>query len=587
MNARVKTLSAVYLLLVCLPVAAQPDILSAVPGDAYGFAATKNLQGSYDKIMAFAQAMGIPASDENQLLTIHEHLGQVDLNGPAAVILLDPEEFPEEPVALLFSAADAVAVVDSLKSETAESLPSGVVKGADGYLAVKNGLVVFAPGPKQVIAVLAGQTSLETMPAVNAAFEQGQIVLAGDVQRARPWITQKLNVAKTKMTDQMAEAPMAQMTIAADIFSWEIDLAQSLIKQTDKLMLTLDLTADRAVLTKQVLFEADSPAAEFMNSQIGQSAPTYNALPAGPFLMAAGANVATEQVQSLTRSILEQLMNLPSFKEKVSAEQVQRMIDDSVAVNSQVSGFALTANLGNPMTGMINMVARSDVLDAATQKELSRRMYESQGAAVYAGAWGMPMEYVYTSAAEAYSDVQIDTVKMQINPPAEGAEPDPMMAQQMQMMAVIYGPDMTFRVAAPTDKQMLFTVGGGSELMERAINVAQGNGSDLADQPKLKQAAASLPANRFAEAHLDIGQVMPMIMMLAMAGGGGQPGAMPPGSSMQSPPISLSCSADTHTFRTDVVVPSATIKSLVEAIGPMMFQGGMGPGGSEPPGEEF
>ena len=79
MNARVKTLSAVYLLLVCLPVAAQPDILSAVPGDAYGFAATKNLQGSYDKIMAFAQAMGIPASDENQLLTIHEHLGQVDL----------------------------------------------------------------------------------------------------------------------------------------------------------------------------------------------------------------------------------------------------------------------------------------------------------------------------------------------------------------------------------------------------------------------------------------------------------------------------------------------------------------------------
>ena len=394
MNARVKTLSAVYLLLVCLPVAAQPDILSAVPGDAYGFAATKNLQGSYDKIMAFAQAMGIPASDENQLLTIHEHLGQVDLNGPAAVILLDPEEFPEEPVALLFSAADAVAVVDSLKSETAESLPSGVVKGADGYLAVKNGLVVFAPGPKQVIAVLAGQTSLETMPAVNAAFEQGQIVLAGDVQRARPWITQKLNVAKTKMTDQMAEAPMAQMTIAADIFSWEIDLAQSLIKQTDKLMLTLDLTADRAVLTKQVLFEADSPAAEFMNSQIGQSAPTYNALPAGPFLMAAGANVATEQVQSLTRSILEQLMNLPSFKEKVSAEQVQRMIDDSVAVNSQVSGFALTANLGNPMTGMINMVARSDVLDAATQKELSRRMYESQGAAVYAGAWGMPMEYV-------------------------------------------------------------------------------------------------------------------------------------------------------------------------------------------------
>ena len=87
-------------------------------------------------------------------------------------------------------------------------------------------------------------------------------------------------------------------------------------------------------------------------------------------------------------------------------------------------------------------------------------------------AWGMPVQYVQTPAAETYSGVDVDTIKMQMTPPAEGTEADPMMAQQMQMMAMMYGPDMTFRVAAPTGKQVLFTMGGGAELMERAINVA-------------------------------------------------------------------------------------------------------------------
>ena len=588
MRSRVTSLAVVCLLSISLTAAAQQDIFSAVPADAYGFVATKSLQGSYDKIMTFAQAMGLPAPTENQLLAIQEHVGDIDLNGPAAIILLNPQKFSGEPIALLFSAADAESVLESYSTQAEGSdieLPAGVAKGDDGYLAVKNGFVVFAPKLEQVAAVLASQASLETMPAVKAAFDKGQIVLAGDLQQAGPWITQMLDIAKTQMAAQMDATPMPQSSMDPamlnDLLSWEIGLVQAFIKQTDKLAVALDVTADHAVLTKHVLFQADSSAAALMNAQIGQTVPAYNALPGGPFLLAGGVNMATGEFQSLTENILNELMSLPSLRGKFSDEQMQQHLDAAMAANAMISGGAFTLNIGNPMTGMLNVVANYDVSDAPTYRKLYQKMSEIQNPMMQ--AFGLPMSFVCSSAAETCSGVEVDTIKMQITPPAEGAEPNPMLAQQMQMMAMMYGPDMTFRMSAPTDKQVLFTMGGGSELMERAILVAQGHGSALSDEAKIKQAAAILPADRFAEAHLDLSQVMPMIMMLAMAGGAGQSAGMPTGA-IEAPPVSFSCSAEMNTFRSDMVLHSATIKSLVETLAPMMQQR-MGPGG--PPDEEF
>ena len=151
----------------------------------------------------------------------------------------------------------------------------------------------------------------------------------------------------------------------------------------------------------------------------------------------------------------------------------------------------------------------------------------------------------------------------------------------MKMMTLMYGPDMTFRLAAPNDKQVLFVM-GGSGRMERAINVAQGNGSVLADDPKIIQAAAKLPANRFAEAHLDLGQVLPMVATFT-----GMPAT---GQIPQAPPISFSASAEDNTLRVDLVVPSETIRTLVQtfmAIQMQMMQQRGGPGGQAEPSEDF
>ena len=581
MRTRVTSLAVVCLLFISLPAVGQPDIFSAVPGDAYGFVATKSLQGSYDKIMAFARAMGVPVPPDNKLLAIQEHVGEIDLNGPAAIILLDPQKYSGEPIALLLSAADdAQTILESHKAETEPSddeLPAGVVRGADGYLGVKNGFVVFAPKAEQAAAVLASQRSLETMPAVRAAFDKGQIVLAGDLKRAAPMIMQFLQMAQAQMASQMDTAPVPNAAMAKDMFSLYLDLAQALIVQTDKLTVAVDVNADRAVVTKHVLFEADSPAAGFMNAQMSQAVPSYNALPGGPFLMAGGFNVVPEGYQALASNIMMKLISLPSFEGKLSEAQVQQMVTDSAAASGMLSGGAFTLNIGNPMTGMFNIIFRGDVSDVPAYKKLVQKIYESEANSIYFQASGMPADYIYNSAAETVSGVDVDTIKIQMS---EEAAADPMMAQQMQMMAMMYGPDMTFRMAAPSKKQLLFTMGGGAELMERAINVAQGHGSMLANGEAIKQAGTNLPAKRFAEFHLDLNQLVPMMMMFAM----GQPGAAPTGATA-APPVSFSCSAEANTLRADMVLHSATVKSLIEAMGPMMRQQ-MGPG-AEPPDEEF
>ncbi len=570
MKFTLTSLAVLCLLSVCVPAAGQSDILSAIPADAYGFVATNDLQASYDNVMLFAKAIGAPVPEDNKLLPIQNNIGEIDLNGPAAIILLDPQKFSEPPVALLFSAADAKAVFRTHQAkapDTDEELPLGVVKVANGYVAVKNGFVVFAPKADHAVAVLAGQEPHQIMPAAKEAFDKGQIVLAGDLQAAAPFMIQTLNMVQAQMNAQMAAgaAQMPQIATFVEMVSVYMDVAQSLVGQSDKLTVTLNINAEQAVLTKRILFRPDSPAAVFLNAHVGLPAPSYNTLPGGPFFMAAGASVVPENMKSLGDSFLERFANLPSFKEKFSAEQLQQMTTDANASAALISGIAFTFNFGSPMTGMLNMVARCDVSDVALYKELSKK--ETTTDAMWTKAFGTPLDFIYTSAAENYSGVDIDTYKMQITTPEPGTQTNPILAQQMQVLPMMYGPDMTFRLAAPNEKQVLFVMGGAGR-MERAINVAQGNGSVLADDPRIIQATAKLPANRFAEAHLDLVQVAPMIGMLsAMAGAGGMPAAAP-SQAPDAPLISFSASAENNTLQVDLVVPSKTISTLITSFMP-------------------
>ena len=583
------------------------DIFSAIPGDAYGFVAVKNPQIFGANYMAFLRAVCPPSVFDSvaddldawtailEVLDVDIRVGPIDRNGPSGVVLLDPQKFGDYWGAVLFRASDPQAILRTHKAKAQDSdvdLPAGVVKVERGtFLGAKDGFIVFASGPEAVAAVINSETSFEIMPSAREAFDKGQIVFGADLQQAGPFMLQALNMARDRMTAQMGPAiEIPEMATLVDIFSWEIAIAQALIEQSDKLTVALDMNGDRAVLTKRVLFKDDSSVATFMNAQMGQEPPSYAALPGGPFLLAAGSNLVPQNKQVLTDFLVGGLMNLPGVKKGFSDEQIQQMLADCKAKNALLSGMAVTLNLGSPMTGMINMVSRYDVSDSALLKELSKKESSAGGSAsMWIKLFDAPLKFVYTSAAENYSGVDIDTIKMEITGPEAGVVDDPMMVRQMQpTMAMMYGPDMTFRLAAPNEKQVLFVI-GGSGRMERAINVAQGNGSVLADDARITQAVANLPADRFAEAHLDLSQLMPMMMMIwmmrsTMTGDGGM-GAVPPAQPGDTPLISFSVSAEKNILRADMVVPTEAIKPLFEMFMHTSIRVPI-EGGGHPPGFE-
>lgn len=338
--------------------------------------------------------------------------------------------------------------------------------------------------------------------------------------------------------------------------------------------MSLDANGERAVLVKRAQFKEGSAAESFVKGQSSVPMPSLAGLPAGSFLVAGALNVDPKSLETISNAMMDLVMSMPTVKEGLSEANMAEMTAETKAANALMSGYGFTVGIGSPMSGLINAVARYDVSDSKEWMGHGKKLYEGSSAEAVAKSSGMPVKYMYTSGAEEYGGVQIDTVKMELNAPAEADEMteqeqmQAMMAQQM--MGMMLGPEMMVRMATPSKDQVLLTMGGGAENMERAINVVKGRGTALADMESVKLAGQSLPANRFAEAHLDLTQLMPMMMMFMGGMGGGE---MPSGPEGGAVPISMSASTEADTLRADLVVPTASVKALIE----MAMQMGGGP----------
>ena len=457
----------------------QAGILSAVPGDAVGFAAVKNPQEIVDRFKALMPALeelGEPLEDP--LGPIRELLGDVDLAGPAAVVTLDLEDFDEEepPVAFLVSAADAEAVVASHKETASEGetdLPEGVVRvsakkeaGRDLYLAVKDDFVAVAFRPELAARVSNSQGAFEVLPEVRQAYGKNKIVALADLQRMRPWLIEKLNEARSEglaeidEEDKQSKASNSEKAIERDLGLLLLEIVKSQVKQLDKLVYMLEV-GERGILYSQRLrFEAGSSAARFINDNLGKGEPSYESIPAGTFLLA-GAKIAPEQLDVLVDGIERRAAHYPSLRKELN-QGTSKLISDIKSTYRQFSGMAFTAGMGSPSAEMVNFVGRFDVVDANKFKAQIKDMCQGRLAEKLVESSGLAL--VYTDAAENYAGVDIDTIRVEVSG-SEVTESEADAAEigrkVMGALPMVIGPDMSIRIAAPTDDQALIIIGGG------------------------------------------------------------------------------------------------------------------------------
>ena len=132
----------------------------------------------------------------------------------------------------------------------------------------------------------------------------------------------------------------------------------------------------------------------------------------------------------------------------------------------------------------------------------------------------------------------------------------------MKVLPMVVGPDLSIRMLAPSDKQVLIVIGGGYVRAERVINVINGHGSSLADYAKINQAAQNMPANRLTDVHYDFGQLLGLIKCFAPGEFAGLFGDSQGFDVASIPLISGCCAAEENAYREDLIVPADFIRVL-------------------------
>ncbi len=250
MKTRLMISALLALLLACTLALGQADVLSSVPADAYGFVAVKSPQGVVDQIKQLIPILAEQADFKDPFAPLRQVLGDVDLAGPAAVVLLKFDESDrgkQPPIVFLISAADPGAVLQAhlaRATPSEEQLPDGMVKisaqdpiDKDLYLAVKGDFVVVALSPKWAQVVLKSKAPFEVLPEVRQAYEQGKIVLLGDIQRAKPWLIRAFDEKRNEATarlEQSSEPPSKEQLLGHDVNLLAFDTVQELLEQADQ-----------------------------------------------------------------------------------------------------------------------------------------------------------------------------------------------------------------------------------------------------------------------------------------------------------------------------------------------------------------
>ena len=563
-------LSGLYLALLSVPALAEQDILSSIPQDAFGFAAVKSPQALFDNLAEIIPPLKDLDESEDPMAQIKKHLGDVNLNAPAALVILSFEEFSDfdddgPPIAFLLSAENPQAILEARKAEDQPfDLPPGVIQIEAGYMGIKDGFIVFAPEPEHIAAVLTGQGSVKIPARVRQAYEAGKIVGYMPVQQTMSALAEKIEELREELTEEIAGDISSEMDLPPALVSLYMDIYLSAAEQAEDLIVVADINQKAITGSARITFQPDSPAAQFVNSLVWDEEPSYRHLPAGAFIFAGAQRYNPQTIQDLLDALIEKAKTYPDLAEKLSDEQVQETLADIKTFCSQFSGAAGVANMGSPATGMLSLVARFDVTDPVAFKAQIRNLCDNYLNTLLSKLAGVQL--VYTQSVETFVGVPIDTIRLQAAP--ESAADPEITNTVLGLMPMLLGPELSVRIASPNVDEVFLIIGGGFERAERVINVAQGFGSSLAKQPSLVKALADLPSHRIAESHLHLGQYFAALqtfipqLKLAADGSGGTP------SLTDLPLVSVCDSVEPNTYRQDIIIPAETITTLVKLLVP-------------------
>ena len=589
--------------------AAEPAVLTLVPGDAYGVVVINNVRTFANKAANAATRLNLPLPPD-LVGAATRNLGITkgfDANSSAALVLLKPsaEKLAEgyfngqPPAVILLPTSDAKGMMEPFSPGAADAkgisqvtLPSN--PDEKGYVAViEDKWIVFAQNRDDLTAYLARGASFAktASPETLKVFENNDVVAWANVEKLGEGLDKVLDerqvdfagmmdLANNVAAQQDKVAIATQKATIAGMFA----LTKQYLKDAKAAMITARLTDSGATLGMVGDFKPDSLIGKFVASQAAGGPVTLKGLPGGNFLAAAAMKWDSASISQVFGDFEARVLADPDVAKDPRAAELAKGFDTAKQIIALTRGTSIVL-LDPPAggkDGIINGAMLVDTTDA--KKYLDLQIKVLQGGMAQAMNPGVVQNITVNPDGPTVSGVQLTKVTMKFD--LKAAAGDNAMDPQAQAMVGevlqrIYGANGLTVYMGVVGNKVLSIYGSDQTTLEAAVAAAKGNTDALATSPAIAATKDQVVANPIAFAYLPITRWVTLAQAMMKPGAAPASGAAAAGAAIaNAPPVVVSMGVSGKMLTEELHVPIATITGVQEAVKRLQeaMEGGPGPG---------
>lgn len=524
---------------------AAPTILTVVPADAWGVIGANNLERLDSEVMRLASKLSLPIFFQpSGLLQMGLGITQgFDARGGLGVIFLDKMKYGQAkdwetfnnlpaPIVLAIAATDPQLLIKSMGGQPGEEEGTFTATlGKDAVVAaVKGSYVLFSPDADLVKAVAgvgapATRPATATLPASLVRQIDGSNLfvlvnvksIASAVDPLVRGLIQMLGAAAQAQSG--AEATPNMSVVAGAYFD-------ILTKQVDRLVILGNLESEGLMLSGLLTFQPNT----LLNKAFAAIKPTdqtlLSTLPDGQFVLAAGGASSGEQyvkevAELFSKPMLDALKSSGNPTLVAAAEQQTKIMNLRVQLNQmQKAGRVGVYVQPNAENGLLAVVVDAQFEDGVKAYDLIKQIAKLQAESASAQqtkAKEFLEAVTYTPEAETVDSTKVNVLLLDVTKLPKIA---PNMTEKqgetlIKIVKTLLGTDgLTVRIAVG-EKNIVATLGGGTAVLKKAIDLSKSNAAPLAKQQAIAKIQDRLPKNRIGAVYVSAENLLSTVDQVA------------------------------------------------------------------------
>jgi hypothetical protein len=541
---------------------AREPILTAIPADAYGFAVVHDIAATSSSIGEVAKLVNAPVPDLASMAKTMSGVGAgVDEHGDLAIVVTAIEPVPTGVV--LVPVTDFAVFFAALK--VAEPQTGGVevsLAGRPAHVGRKGDYAVVAQAKDReaLEKYLASTTNLAGDTALAEWLDANRISYVVPTYGLKQLLPKLLGAIRG-LQAQMRQAGGAQGQQAAAGFEMYVMLFTAAEPEVDQFAIGLRIDSAQTVeLVKRIRFTPDGSWAKLAAEAPPVTEELLSGLPAGPFVVAAGAVLPARYTEQAMKFSMEIMKNQPMYN--LNAEQAKKYGDLSTSSMQGVRSVEMLMGIAEPGTGLYgNTTVIMKVDDAKAFFERYEKAITAMGElAKEANSPALPIATAKHTTIGERDALEVSMTLPNLNQAIPPGGPNP-----QKMLETMLGPNgkLTVYLTAVDENTVIMSY-VSIERLQSAIYFFESKQPGLLHEAGVAEVAAALPEGSQMVGYVSLDGIMEVVRQLMPQ----MPGMPTPNlpEFPPSPPIGMAAKVSATGVEGHLVVTAGTLKAIGEVV---------------------